>query len=451
MLEFIRDKWHAARLQARYDRQVRERLLNLLEQESPQPVTEDPGQWTLVGSGGKSQFDDASRTDLRGQARQLVQTNPYARNLLRLLEIYVAGPGLKAVVAPRQRTADSQLVSRADALWSEFLTANVRHFSFRETARRTWRDGECFLRLFPLEHWPPTVRYVDPEAIGADAAHADSQGLLTDPDDVETVQGYLRIDPATGELAEEISAEEMLHTKIGVDTNEKRGVTIFAPIIEPLSCFEKWLDTELQARKLQASIVLWRKIQGSPSQVQAFADQSAGASPAGLRKERFRPGTIITTSQGTDLQFLQPKTNFDDAVPLGRMVLLSIAAGVGLPEFMVTSDASNAAFASTMVAEGPAVKLFESEQQFFAGEFTRLWRWVITEAIRLGRLPDDFFDHFAIQWSFPQLVSRNRPEERKSDVELVAADVLSRAEIARRDGVDPATMQAEIAAEKRRC
>lgn len=451
MFDYFRDKWQTARLQAKYDRKVRERVLQLLEQQGPQPVAEEPGNWSLVG-GTKSTFDETERTDLRSRARQLVQTNPYARNILRLLEVYVAGPGLNAVMASLRTETDRDVLKQAERLWNDFLSRNGRHFSYRETARRTWRDGECFVRLFPLPEWPPTVRYIDPESIGPDADRPDSHGLVTDPDDVETVWSYLRIDPATGELAEEIPADEVLHTKIGVDSNEKRGVTIFAPVLDSLSCFDRWLDTELQARKLQASIVLWRKVQGAPSQVNSFADQAAsstGHDPHGLhRKERYRPGTIVTTSPGTDLQFLQPKTNFGDAVPLGRLVLLSIAAGAGVPEYMLSSDASNGNFASTMVAEGPAVKLFESEQQFFSGEFARLWRWVMSEAVRMKLLPADFFDHVQLQWSFPQLVSRDRPKEREIDAHLAEAEILSRAEVARRDGVDPKTMQAEIAAEK---
>lgn len=450
MLDFFRDKWHSLRLQARYDRKLREQVLSLLEQQSPQPVSEDPGSWTLVG-GSKSRLAEPARLDLRDRARELVRTNPYARNILRLLEVYVAGPGFKPVMAPRTSDHRPELLSAAEQLWNEFLQVNRRHFSFRETARRVWRDGECFLRKYALPEWPPVVRYVDPETIGPDADHPDSQGILTDPADVETVWSYLRIDPVTGELAEDIPAEELLHTKIGVDTNEKRGITIFAPVLEGLNSFDRWLDTELQARKLQASIVLWRKIQGSPSQAAAFADQLASqvtqAAGGPQRKERYRPGSIVTTSTGTDLQFLQPKTNFGDAVPLGRLVLLSIAAGAGVPEFMLSSDASNASYSSTMVAEGPAVKLFESEQQFFAAEFGELWQWVMSEAIRLGLLPDGFFTQVQLQWSFPQLVNRDRAKERLADAQLAAARILSRSEVARRDGVDPATMRAEIAAE----
>jgi hypothetical protein len=42
--------------------------------------------------------------------------------------------------------------------------------------------------------------------------------------------------------------------------------------------------------------------------------------------------------------------------------LRAIAARLVMPEFMLTSDASNANFASTMVAEGPAVKNFQRLQ-----------------------------------------------------------------------------------------
>jgi capsid protein len=339
-----------------------------------------------------------------------------------------------------------------DRLWTQFLDANRRHFSLRETARRTWRDGECFVRLFAQPEWPPTVRYVDPEAIGAAADDPDTQGLVTAPDDVETVRAYLRRDVLSGDVVEEIPADELLHLKVGVDSNERRGVTIFAPMLDSLARFESWLDTEQQARKLQASIVLWRKVQGSPSQVTAFADgaqSSSTADPFGaVRRERYRPGTILTTSQATELQFLQPNTNFGDAVPLGRLMLLGIAAGAGVPEFMLTADASNGTYSSTMVAEGPAVKLFESEQQFFARELEPLWRWVLSQAVAHGLLPDDVLDRIAPQWSFPQLINRDRSQERETDARLVEAQILSRAEVARRDNVDPAAMRAEIASER---
>ncbi len=339
---------------------------------------------------------------------------------------------------------EQELKQAADLLWNHFCATNALHYSFREHARRTWRDGEAFIRKFSGGSWPPQVRFVDPETITATPDAPDSQGILTAPHDVETPIEYLHLTSPRTDRFERIPSPEMLQTRIGVDSNEKRGVSIFAPIVEPLNCYERWLETELLARKLQSSIVLWRKVQGSPQLAETVANQAGEATGiGGIRREKFAPGTILTTNHGTDIQFLQPNTNFGDAVSLGRMLLLSIAAGAGLPEFMLTSDAANANFASTMVAEGPAVKFFQSEQERFANEFTRLWKWVMQDAIESELLPQDFFDHIDVKWAFPPLVNRDRSKERLADARLVDSGILSRAEVARRDGVDPEMMKRE--------
>jgi capsid protein len=455
ILEVLTDTLQTVRLKARYRRLVHERLLQLTESSGAQPVSEDPGRWLLLG-GDKSALGEPERLDAREKARRLVRHNPHACNILRLLEAYVTGPGLSVEHRPHRGDAAAarrnELTERAGALWQSFAEANAAHYSHREHARRSWRDGECFVRKFESPQWPPAVRFLDPEAIGPTSDDPDTQGIITDPDDVESPRAYLRIDPPSGRLVERIGAADMLHTRLGADSNQKRGVTVFLPVLHTLDCFDKWVETELLARKLQSSIVLWRKVQGSPQQAAALADAMAGnathdAGYGGGRRERIRPGTILTTNHATEIQFLQPDTNFADAVPLGRMLLLATAAGAGLPEFMLTSDASNANYASTMVAEGPAVKLFQSEQQFFGGEFTLLWRWVMRDAVALRLLPEDFFERVAPHWTFPQLVNRDRPRERMTDVRLVESRILSRAEVARREGVDSDVMRGEMEAE----
>lgn len=453
MLQFIRDKFSTAQLRARYELLVHQKLVQFTESGAPQPVAEDPGDWALLG-GSKSQSSELTRSSIRDQVRKLVRENPYACQVLRLLEAYVTGPGLQLNHEPLHPSAevhdDRELMQQADRLWKVFAEENRRHYSFGEHARRTWRDGECFVRKFVSEQWPPKLRYIDPETIAETSDAPGTQGILTEPHDVETPLAYLRSVSTGGAFSsithsERIPANEVLQTRIGVDSNEKRGVPLLSPVVEQLNCYSKWMETELLARKLQSSIVLWRKVQGSPQSAEAFAEQAgiSGQSASAVRRERFLPGTVLTTNHGTDIQFLQPNTNFGDAVSLGRMLLLSIAAGAGLPEFMLTSDASNANFASTMVAEGPAVKFFQSQQEFFAAEFTQLWKWVMQDAVAMGLLPVDFFEHISVRWAFPPLVNRDRPKERMADVRLVETGILSRAEVARRDGADPKLMRVE--------
>jgi capsid protein len=444
MLALLKDAFAAASLKARYSRLARERVLRLLESQA-ELEHHDDGRWDAIGAGSQ-RLDPMAKADLRTQARTLVIENPHARNVLRLMEAYVVGPDCR-VSAMVTGDTDGTIARTADRLWRSFLTANDRHFAFREFARRTWRDGECFVRCFSRAAWPPAVRFLDPEAIGSTPDAPDSQGIVTDTDDAERVIAVLHIDPASGALRESIPATDVLHAKINADSNELRGTTLFAPLIAPLRQYERWLETELVARKLQASIVLWRKVADGPvASFGSAADDDLALEAA--NRDRFQAGSIITTSSATDLQFLQPPSHIRDSAPLGRMMLLAASAGAGLPEYMLTGDASNANYASTMVAEGPAVKLFQSEQCFFAGELSRLWRWVMAEAIRLGELPANFLDIAEPDWAFPTLVARDRARERYADVRLVQAGVLSRAEVARRENVDPSMMRSELANEK---
>ncbi|TWT51535.1 Phage portal protein, lambda family [Thalassoglobus neptunius] len=408
----------------------------------------------MVGGKHQSGQDPHTQAMTREQVRKLIQENPHASNILRTLECYVTGPGLRfkhecVCKSNRMTDVEDDVLEAADHLWEAFLQNADGHYSPQEHARRTWRDGECFIRKFGKESWPPAVRFVDPERFGATPQEPDPQGIVTAAHDVETPLAYLYTsrsgqDGFDGMRADRIPAGEILQTRIGVDSNEKRGRSLFAAILEPLIAYSKWMETELLARKLQSSIVLWRKVQGSSQTADAFADNAgSGTTWNGQRRERFSPGSILTTNHATDIQFLQPNTNFGDAASLGRMLLLSIAAGAGLPEFMLTSDASNGNFASTMVAEGPAVKYFQSQQEFFSKEFTRMWRWIMQDAVDLGLLPVDFFERVTIKWTFPGLVNRDRPKERLTDARLVETGILSRAEVARRDGVDPVVMESE--------
>ena len=148
MWTMIADKWRTMSLKARYQRVVHERLIGLTEAGQGTPVAEDPGRWLLLGN-SQHGLDEPQRRDARAEARRLALHNPHARNILRLLEAYVTGPGL--TVSHRSQAAgdaDQQLAATADRLWARFLTDNSAHYTPREHARRAWRDGDCFVRKF---------------------------------------------------------------------------------------------------------------------------------------------------------------------------------------------------------------------------------------------------------------------------------------------------------------
>ena len=96
-----------------------------------------------------------------------------------------------------------------------------------------------------------------------------------------------------------------------------------------------------------------------------------------------------------------------------------------MPEFMLTSDASNANYSSTMVAEGPAVKMFDRLQHEMLGDdIELLWR-VLAHAVAAGRLPSEALRRVDIRGIPPTLAVRDRLKDAQADQILVRNGAMS--------------------------
>ena len=90
--------------------------------------------------------------------------------------------------------------------------------------------------------------------------------------------------------------------------------------------------------------------------------------------------------QFVDYEFKHPNLGSGEAAVDGRMMLLEISRGVGLPEFIVTADASNNNFASLREALIVAIQEAETWQEFFKEEFCEIFERVMRNEIKSGRL-----------------------------------------------------------------
>ncbi len=86
---------------------------------------------------------------------------------------------------------------------------------------------------------------------------------------------------------------------------------------------------------------------------QADATATNPATGKATSFRRFGPGTILDAHAGVEYDF--PAAGLDAAnyVVILQAELRAIASRLVMPEFMLTSDASNANYSSTMMAEGP--------------------------------------------------------------------------------------------------
>ncbi len=278
------------------------------------------------------------------------------------------------------------------AVLDEFVRLNHWHGRQQEIVRRKDRDGECFLRLFPAADGTTRLRFVEPAEVATPtervADPSSSFGIQTEPEDVETVLGYW----IGGRL---VDAAEIQHRKANVDANvQARPAPLLSRPQEPPPRREAAAEHERRGRNSVGHRHHPQAPGGDgrgPGAFRGRRGRPERRQPRTGRTSHFRryaPGTILDAMAGTDYQFPAAGIDAGRYVAVLQAELRAIASRLVMPEFMLTSDASNANYSSTMVAEGPAVKMFDRLQHEMLEEDLALLRRVLSHAAsRAGYRP----------------------------------------------------------------
>lgn len=415
---------------------------------------DDEEQWNAVSTSNETtcefiQNEEALR-EIRESCRHLAMTNEFAINGHENRISFIVGSGHAYRVESRPGCdLPADTLRRMQAWLDDFLLESRWRQRQQEIVRRKDRDGEAFIRFFTDGEGHTYVRCVEPDQVRSPVSSAndsstrtafhDRLGIRTAAGDVENVLGYW-IDEDL------VSAGEIQHRKANVDFNVLRGVPLFYPVRKNLRRAEKLLRNMSIVAEIQSAIAIIRKHNGvSRSGIESYAAAnadraypSASGQPAYFRN--YSPGTILDTSGGVEYQF--PAATVDAAryVTILQAELRAIASRLVMPEFMLTSDAGNANYASTMVAEGPAVRMFQRLQHDLLREDIHVMRQVMHNAARAGVFqPEDVLCSF-VRITPPGLSVRDRLRETQADRILVEMGAMSVQTMAQRHGLDvPAT------------
>ncbi|MBN2577888.1 MAG: phage portal protein [Pirellulales bacterium] len=408
----------------------------------------DGTRWNVLGGGlpggrfGLPVVDEAQLAALRDECRALAISNEFAINGHENRISYIVGSGHHyRVTARRGATASQELLEQTQAVLDEFVALNQWHKRQQEIVRRKDRDGECFLRFFPATDGTLRVRFVEPDQVATPPIRvsdpAAAFGIQCDADDVETVHGYW-IDGRW------VDAGEIQHRKANVDANVKRGLPLFTPVRKNLRRAEKLLRNMSIVSEIQSAIAIIRKHRAATGAgLEQFVANQADltvSSPATGRTTRFRrfaPGTILDALADTEYEFPASGIDASRYVTVLQAELRAIASRLVMPEFMLTSDASNANYASTMVAEGPAVKMFERLQHDMIEDDLAVMRRVLAHASSSGILPPAAPSAVEIRGIPPTLAVRDRLRDAQADQILLKSGALSVQTLALRHGLDP--------------
>lgn len=390
------------------------------------------------GAGLRSERELA---EARAQCRQLAVTNEFAINGHENRVSYIVGAGHQyRAVARRGSTVAGDVLRDVQAVLDRFLRENRWHARQQEIVRRRDRDGEVFLRFFLASDGLTRVRFIEPGQVSTPttlaADPAVTFGIYSDPRDVESVLAYF-VD------GESIDAGEIQHRKANVDANVKRGLPLFYPVLKNLRRAEKLLRNMSTLAEIQSAIALIRRHRSAArTTVQQFvsdeADVSQTSSATGCTRHfrRYAPGTVLDAPANVEYDFPAASVNAAAYVAVLQAELRAIASRLVMPEFMLTSDASNANYASTMVAEGPAVKMFERLQAEQMLADREVLHRVLTNAVRTGHLPDAALMDVEIQIEAPSLAVRNPLDEAHVNRIEHAAGILSPQTWCLRRGLD---------------
>jgi capsid protein len=387
--------------------------------------------------------------EIRSQCRALAVENEFAINGHENRISYIVGSGHGYRAAAKKSLGatgilpvpDDKLIRAVQAVLDEFVSINRWHARQQEIVRRKDRDGECFLRFFPAADGILRVRFVEPDQIAAPSDRANdptaSFGIATDLLDVETVTGYW-ID---GRL---IDAAEIQHRKANVDANVKRGLPLFYPVRKNLRRAEKLLRNMSVVSEIQSAIAIIRKHRSATAAgLEQFVANGADFSTANRANggtshfRRFAPGTILDALAGTEYEFPAAGLDAGRYVIVLQAELRAIASRLVMPEFMLSSDASNANYSSTMVAEGPAVKMFERLQHEMLEDDRDVMRRAIAHAVASNRLPAAALTEVEVLAIPPTLGVRDRLRDAQADQILVRLGAMSPATMSLRYGLDP--------------
>lgn len=176
----------------------------------------------------------------------------------------------------------------------------------------------------------------------------------------------------------------------------KRGVSDYYPVLVDLEREDK-LHENMSVGAACLAAIAW--IEEMPpnatreqvtSQLSAAMDSISSAITArrgGERQvNRMKPGTVLKTSAGR--KYLggplgQPNTHL--WVDVGGAIKRRIGHRWHFPEFMMTGDASNANYASTLVSVSPFMQARMADQKFYVSHFRRIFWKALKIAWDAGR------------------------------------------------------------------
>lgn len=356
-------------------------LTGIIPHKSSQENSEDPNFYPVSSRSGQPRipkYDDELRKRRQDASEFRYEVDPNYRGIIDAFLFFIIGNGFQI----RANDEDEAVQEYID----KFIKASQFDGRDQDIILKGLRAGECFIRMFKsagkLDAKVPVIRVYN---------YWEIKRIVRDEIDPEKILAYVRsYAKSDGTEAEEmIPPEEIFHVKVA-EKDVRRATPPFDVVAQACQYYRTWLHHRVVFNRLKTSYYLEEIVKsGTPSQVSALdaatPNQDFRAQRGGIIKRMPKAGSKLTHNDAVEYKWLKPDVQADDAKEDGRAIRLSILAGAQAPEFIL-GDASNANYASAMVAQNPFVRKIEFFRDHYGCSFEEIFSAVIAHGIKLGVL-----------------------------------------------------------------
>lgn len=390
---------------------------------------------------------------LRSRASYLAMNNPWIANAVGNLTGALVGPGIQP--SSKHPEADTRKsLNRYFANWCSRADAEGRtDFAGLQVAiaDSMVKAGEA-LALISETADGPRLRVLPPELLDETKTMELSAGRAifsgVELDATGRRAAYWIIPERPGKVWQtyapsvRVEADSVLHVFKPLAPGQLRGVSWLAPVILPASDFDKLCDALLKGAQVAAMHA------GFITDLNGTGEPYDGETPS------LEPGALIRLPNGTDIKFNSPGQSQQVAEFL-KLNLRQLAAGLGLPDHMLSGDLSGANYSSLRAGLLPfRARVEQIQWTVIKPQFLDpVWRAVILHGILSGDLDAPDFEanpesYLQADWLPPKPLQVDPLKDVTATKAELDAGLTSRRKAVAERGWNLDDLDAEIEAEK---
>ena len=405
----------------------------------------------------------AGRDRLASRARYLSQNNALAGSGVAAWASALVGTGIKPQSAHPNATVREALNllwevwgSRADAE-GHLDIYGIQHLA----ARQMVTSGDVFAALITTEdRYPLRIRLMEAEQVDP-ALHRELgggarivSGVEFDAEGRRVAYHTYRDRPGAPLVTAldlvRIPADDMVHMFRPLIPGQPRGISWLTPVLMRLADLDQAHDAQLMRQKIAAMLAGF--VIDPNGDATGFEGERKGQ---GVLEGGLEPGTIKVLEPGLDMRFSEPATIGADGIDFLKLTAREIAAGLEMPEYVLTGDLTGANYSSLRAGLIEFRRRVEFLQHtVIVHQFCQpIWRRFVEVMVLSGQVPGEGFDadpdaFAAVKWITPRFDWVDPKKDINAEVAALGSGLMSPREAAASRGYDLETLYREIAEDR---